>query len=45
MKLIRKDNIIFIYFIYLLIGTYTYLILQVNEFPQKYVFHRMVNKL
>ena len=38
MKLIRKDNIIFIYFIYLLIGTYTYLILQVNEFPQKYVF-------
>jgi hypothetical protein len=38
MKYIRKDNIILFYFIYLLIGTYAYLILQINEFPQKYVF-------
>ena len=38
MKYIKKDNIILFYFIYLLIGTYAYLILQINEFPQKYVF-------
>ena len=38
MKLIKKDNIVLFYFIYLLIGTYAYLILQINEFPQKYVF-------
>ena len=38
MKLIRKDNIVFFYFVYLLVGTYIYLILQINEFPQKYVF-------
>ena len=38
MKYIRKDNIILFYFIYLLIGTYAYLVLQINEFPQKYVF-------
>ena len=38
MKLIKRDNIVLFYFIYLLVGTYAYLILQINEFPQKYVF-------
>ena len=38
MKLLRKENILFFYFIYLIIGTYVYLLLQINEFPQKYVF-------
>ena len=38
MKLIRRDNIVLFYFIYLLLGIYAYLILQINEFPQKYVF-------
>jgi len=38
MKLLRKENILFIYFIYLIIATYVYLLLQINEFPQKYVF-------
>ena len=38
MKLIRRDNIVLFYFIYLLVGTYAYLTLQINEFPQKYVF-------
>ena len=38
MKLLRKENILSIYFIYLIIATYVYLLLQINEFPQKYVF-------
>ena len=38
MKLLRKENILFIYFTYLIIATYVYLLLQINEFPQKYVF-------
>ena len=38
MKLLRKENVIFFYFTYLIICTYIYLLLQVNEFPQKYVF-------
>ncbi len=35
---ILKKNILFFYFIYLLFGIYIYSILQINEFPQKYVF-------
>ena len=38
MKLLRKENILLFYFTYLIICTYIYLLLQVNEFPQKYVF-------
>ena len=38
MKLLSKENIFLFYFAYLIIGTYVYLFLQINEFPQKYVF-------
>lgn len=38
MKLLRKENILFFYFTYLIICIYIYLLLQINEFPQKYVF-------
>ena len=38
MKLLGKENIFFFYFAYLIIGTYVYLLLQISEFPQKYVF-------
>tara|TARA_B100000787_G_scaffold114712_1_gene85503 strand:+ start:35 stop:1234 length:1200 start_codon:yes stop_codon:yes gene_type:complete len=38
MKLLKKENILLIYFTYLIIATYVYLFLQINEFPQKYVF-------
>ena len=37
MNLLKK-KILFFYFIYLLFGIYIYSILQINEFPQKYVF-------
>tara|TARA_B100000795_G_scaffold258632_1_gene232866 strand:+ start:2413 stop:3609 length:1197 start_codon:yes stop_codon:yes gene_type:complete len=37
-KLLKKNNLLSFYFIYLIVGTYVYLILQINEFPQKYVF-------
>ncbi len=33
-----KKNILILYFIYLLFGICVYSILQINEFPQKYVF-------
>jgi len=36
--LLKKNNLLSFYFIYLIVGTYVYLILQINEFPQKYVF-------
>jgi len=37
MNLLKK-NILFFYFIYLIFGIYIYSILQISEFPQKYVF-------
>ncbi len=36
--MLKKNNLLSFYFIYLIVGTYVYLILQINEFPQKYVF-------
>ena len=33
-----KKKILFFYFIYLILGIYVYSLLQINEFPQKYVF-------
>ena len=38
MKLLTKDNILSFYFIYLIIGIYVYSVLQIKEFPAKYVF-------
>ena len=38
MKLLTKNNILFFYFIYLIIGIYVYSVLQIKEFPAKYVF-------
>ena len=38
MKILKKDNILLIYFLYLIVGIFVYSILQGNEFPQKYVF-------
>jgi hypothetical protein len=38
MKLFKKNNILLIYFLYLIVGIIIYSILQANEFPQKYVF-------
>ena len=38
MKLLIKKHVLLFYFAYLIIGIYVYSILQLNEFPQKYVF-------
>jgi len=38
MNLFKKNNILLIYFFYLVVGIYVYSILQTSEFPQKYVF-------
>ena len=34
----KKNKIITIYFLYLFVGILIYLILQINEFPRRYVF-------
>ena len=37
MNLLKK-KILFFYLIYIILGVYVYSLLQINEFPQKYVF-------
>tara|TARA_B100001175_G_C19458392_1_gene615176 strand:- start:183 stop:1364 length:1182 start_codon:yes stop_codon:yes gene_type:complete len=38
MNFFKKDNVLSVYFLYLILGIFIYSILQIGEFPQKYVF-------